>query len=242
MCCIIKQLINVGLALQQCDAAENGELLEDEDTQVCCNKRLSKILKPLLSDPRKASELNTIIKKNQIGHYMAFNMKDHPILPAIYDGSINHPILARFLCQVRELKRFSEDANKALKDMQCSKVNLTASALPTFLWARDPPGENYDNDNIFEGMFDGYLLEQTMQHIFTSPSSAYGGEICATHTCNAALHDMTMVEAVHIAYGCLQVHFGISAKNAWSKVDGAFNYRDFYNNIVKLIENSPDPK
>jgi hypothetical protein len=57
--------------------------------------------------------------KNKIGHYMAFNMKDHPILPAIYDGSgscshigINHPILARFLCQVRELKRFSEDSNK----------------------------------------------------------------------------------------------------------------------------------
>jgi len=44
--------------------------------------------------------------------------------------------------------------------MQCSKVNLTASALPTFLWARDPPGEDYDNNNIFEGMFDGYLLEQ----------------------------------------------------------------------------------
>ncbi|KAG1799963.1 uncharacterized protein BJ212DRAFT_1204510, partial [Suillus subaureus] len=89
------------------------------------------------------------------------------IHPAIYDGSgshthmgINHPILAHFLCPVRELKRFSEDADKAFKDMQCGKINLTASTLPAFLWAGDPPGEDYDNDNMFEGMFDGYLLEQ----------------------------------------------------------------------------------
>jgi len=40
----------------------------------------------------------------------------------------------------------------------------------------------------------------------------------------------------------IQVHFGISAKNAWSKVDSAFNYRDFYNNIVMLIEDLPDPE
>ncbi|KAG0693331.1 hypothetical protein DFH29DRAFT_1039774 [Suillus ampliporus] len=153
---------------------------------------------------------------------------------------INHPVLVRFLCLVRELKRFSEDADKAFKDIQCGKVNLTASALPAFLWAGDLPGEDYDDDNMFEGMFDGYLLEQTMRHIFTSPSSAYGGETRATRTCNAALHDMTTVEAAHITYGCLQVRFGISARNAWSEIDGAFNYRDFYNNIVKLIEDSPD--
>ncbi|KAG2029384.1 hypothetical protein BDR03DRAFT_880931 [Suillus americanus] len=81
-----------------------------------------------------------------------------------------------------------------------------------------------------------------MRHIFTSPSSAYGGETRATRTCNAALHDMTTVEAAHIAYGCLQVRFGISAKNAWSEIDGAFNYREFYNNIIELIEDSPDPE
>ncbi|KAG2122548.1 hypothetical protein BD769DRAFT_1389630 [Suillus cothurnatus] len=242
-CCVARCIDVFCLALQQPDAAEKGELSEDKDTQMssgvqeqykrnfACLLQLAPSLKPLLSNPRKALELNTIIKKSQIGHYAAFNTKDHPIWPAIYDGSglrfhmgINHPVLVHFLCPVRELKRFSEDANKALKDMQCGKVNLTTSALPAFLWARDPPGEDYDDDNMFKGMFDGYLLEQTMQHILTSPSSAYGGETRATHTCNAALHDMTTVEAVHIAYGCLQVHFGISTKNTWSKVDGAFNY------------------
>ncbi|KAG2335689.1 hypothetical protein BDR05DRAFT_856723, partial [Suillus weaverae] len=126
--------------------------------------------------------------------------------------------------------------------IQCGKIKVTAFALPAFLWAGDPPGTDYNDNNMFEGMFEGYLLERTMRHIFTSPSSAYGGETRATRTCNAALHDMTTVEAAHIAYGCLQVRFSISAKNAWSEIDGAFNYREFYNNIIDLIEDSPDPE
>ncbi|KAG1818590.1 uncharacterized protein BJ212DRAFT_1298665 [Suillus subaureus] len=223
-CCIARCINVFCLALQQHDAAENGELSEDEDSQVSREKQLSKIsskvqerykrnyaqllqlapsLKPLLGNPWKASELNTIIKKmdatisathsddtshlkSQIGHYAAFNTKDHPIYLAIYDRSsswthlgINHPVLVQFLCLVRELGRFSEDADKALKDIQCSKVNLTTFMLPAFLWAGDPPGQDYNNNNMFEGMFDGYLLER--------------------------------------------VHFGISAKNTWSKIDGAFN-------------------
>ncbi|KAG2125265.1 hypothetical protein BD769DRAFT_1737475 [Suillus cothurnatus] len=31
-----------------------------------------------------------------------------------------------------------------------------------------------------------------------------------------------------------------SAKNVWSEIDGAFNYREFYNTIIKLIKDSPD--
>lgn len=251
--CKTKQLISVGLALQQHDAAEH--VSEDEDLRATLDKRLSKMwvtfkfnhllnfllhhrsskvkdryrknyaqllelapsLKTLLGDHRKTAELNVIIKKvsicaymriiytdfihqmdtvisatrsddtsrlkSQIGHYAAFNTKDHPIRPAIYDGSgsrthmgINHPVLARFLCPVRELKAFSEDADqwvfvskftschsnfeRALKNIQCGKVSLTASALPAFLWAGDPPGSNYDDDNMFQGMFEGYLLER----------------------------------------------------------------------------------
>jgi hypothetical protein len=62
---------------------------------------------------------DTSCLKSQIGHYVAFNTKDYPICLAIYDGSgsnthmcINHPVLAHFLCLVRELKSFSEDADK----------------------------------------------------------------------------------------------------------------------------------
>ena len=58
--------------------------------------------------------------KSQIGHYATLDCRS-PIMPAIYDGTgsrthlgINHPILAQFLCPVRELKAFSEDAAKCV--------------------------------------------------------------------------------------------------------------------------------
>lgn len=41
--CKTKQLITVGLSLQQRDAAENGDVSEDEDIQVSRDKRLSKM-------------------------------------------------------------------------------------------------------------------------------------------------------------------------------------------------------
>jgi hypothetical protein len=46
-----------------------------------------------------------------------------------------------------------------------------------------------------------------MHHIFTGPSTALGDDSRATHSCNASLHDMTTVEAEHIAYACVQVSF-----------------------------------
>jgi len=41
--CKMKQLITVGLSLQQCDTAENGDVLEDKDLWVSCNKQLLKM-------------------------------------------------------------------------------------------------------------------------------------------------------------------------------------------------------
>lgn len=104
-----------------------------------------------------------------------------------------------------------------------------------------------------------------MRHIFTSPSSAYGGETRATRTCNAALHNMTTVEAAHIAYGCLQVRLLqayiltshsilfrfvlVSALRTLgpksmvlSTTGNSTTYREFYNTIIELIEDSPDPE
>ncbi|KAG1760894.1 hypothetical protein EDD22DRAFT_780536 [Suillus occidentalis] len=112
--------------------------------------------------------------KGQIGHYAAFNCHS-PIMPPIYDGTgsrthlgINHPILAQFLCPVRELKAFSEDADKAQKKLQNGKIRMTASALPAFLWPGDLPGKDYDDNNMFEGMFEGHLLERVC--VFSSLS------------------------------------------------------------------------
>jgi hypothetical protein len=41
--CKVKKLINVGLALQQRDTVENGDITEDEDLRASRDKRLSKM-------------------------------------------------------------------------------------------------------------------------------------------------------------------------------------------------------
>ena len=41
--CKTKQLISVGLSLQQHDAVENGDVSEDEDVRASRDKRLSKM-------------------------------------------------------------------------------------------------------------------------------------------------------------------------------------------------------
>ncbi|KIK80649.1 hypothetical protein PAXRUDRAFT_765069, partial [Paxillus rubicundulus Ve08.2h10] len=56
------------------------------------------------------------------------------------------------------------------------------------------------------------------------------------------LHDMTSIDAEHIAYTCVQAHFGIMSKSTWSEKDGIFSYLKFYHAIVSLILDATDKK
>ncbi|KIJ21160.1 hypothetical protein PAXINDRAFT_6930 [Paxillus involutus ATCC 200175] len=51
---------------------------------------------------------------------------------------------------------------------------------------------------------------------------------------------MDNIEAAHIAYSCVQAHFGISAKNRWGETDGPFSYCIFYYTVMEEIEDSID--
>ncbi|KAG2738322.1 hypothetical protein P692DRAFT_20758989 [Suillus brevipes Sb2] len=117
---------------------------------------------------------------------------------------------------------------------------MTAIDFPVFLWAGNPPGSRYDENTMNEGLFQGYFLERIMRHIFTGPSTALGDDSRATRSCNASLHDMTTVEAEHIAYACIQARFAISNKNKWGEADGEFNNRAFYYNIIDFIRDCED--
>ncbi|KAF9228983.1 hypothetical protein BS17DRAFT_216485 [Gyrodon lividus] len=79
-----------------------------------------------------------------------------------------------------------------------------------------------------------------MRHIFTDPSTSLGGGARSTRPCNAELQVMDKVEAAHIAYACVQAHFGISSENKWVEKDGSFSYRLFYYTIVEDIEDCED--
>ncbi|KAG1789935.1 uncharacterized protein HD556DRAFT_1446512 [Suillus plorans] len=225
-------------------------------------------LKPLIAgskDPKKASQLRKIIRKMEsvisgtcsddstrlkipICDYVAPNPAEKAVVPPLHDGSsgrrthlgVNHPVLARFLCPIGEIENFNEDPTSTIERLQSGKIRMEADAFPAFLWNGDLPGGNYDPDNMMDGFLDGFVLKRTMKHIFTGPSTAYGAQSRGTRPSNAALHAMTTVEPPHIAYGCVQVRFGISSRNTWTEEDGDFNYRDFYRYIIELIDDLPD--
>ncbi|KAJ8588357.1 hypothetical protein M405DRAFT_934148 [Rhizopogon salebrosus TDB-379] len=131
------------------------------------------------SDCKKTAELDKIIGKMEsaisrtrsddsthlkthIGHYVAPNPAEAAVSPPIHDGSgrrthmgINHPVLPRFLCPIGEIARFDEDSKT-----QEGKIRMTADACPAFLWKGDPPGANYDPDDMMFGFLEGYTLER----------------------------------------------------------------------------------
>ncbi|KAG1897519.1 uncharacterized protein F5891DRAFT_923775, partial [Suillus fuscotomentosus] len=134
--------------------------------------------------------------------------------PAIYNGNpsrshldVNHPVLASYLCPVSHLAEFNRDPAEYVLfyiKLASGGICLTTDDFPTFLWSGNPPGCDYDNNAMTEGLLQGYLIECVIQHIFMGPSTALGQDSWATRTCNVMLHNMTTVEAEHIAYACVQ--------------------------------------
>ncbi|KAG1811075.1 hypothetical protein EV424DRAFT_1349712 [Suillus variegatus] len=164
-----------------------------------------------------------------------------PLVSALQSHlGVNHPVLVSFLCPVSHLAEFNRDPAEGQKKLASGGICMTANDFPAFLWSGNPPGCDYDNDTMTEGLLHGYLIECVMQHIFTGPSTALGQDSRVTRTCNAMLHDVTTVEVEHIAYACVQAHFGISAQNKWSDINGNFKYPEFYHNIIDFIRNCGD--
>ncbi|KAG1774443.1 hypothetical protein EV702DRAFT_974801, partial [Suillus placidus] len=93
-----------------------------------------------------------------------------------------------------------------------ASLKVTSALWPAYLYPGNIPGNDFDPEDIIEGLFHGYLLERVTKHIFTSPSSALKvGVSSGTRACNAKLHGMIRVEAEHIAYAAVQVTFVFTA-------------------------------
>ncbi|KAG1823131.1 hypothetical protein EV424DRAFT_1346463 [Suillus variegatus] len=257
--CKVDKLIKIGCLLQQEEAADKGELDESEAEKENRRRRLSAMslktrdrytrnyqqllhlapsIRSLINDRTKARELTKVTQKDTM---LRRFQSDGGLKPAIYNGNpsrshlgVNHPVLASYLCPVSRLAEFNRDPAEGQKKLASGGIRLTANDFPAFLWSGNPPG------SMTEGLLQGYLIERVMRHIFTGLSTALGQDSRATRTCNAMLHDMTTVEAKHIAYACVQARFGISAQNKWSDIDGNFNYPEFYHNIIDFIRDCGD--
>ncbi|KAG1728048.1 uncharacterized protein EDB91DRAFT_1060800 [Suillus paluster] len=195
--------------------------------------------------PEDASKL-----KPYIGHYAAVepDMKGLELL--IFSDNkksrtrmgVNHPQIAAMLCPIKHLTLYNEDHKKIQAQLQNGEVKMHAAAWPAFAYEGDSPGENFDLLNMQDGLFKGYLMKWVFRHIFKGPSSALVKDREAVTTCsgNAKLHNMTRVDAEHIAYTFVQACMSISSRNNWQATDGNYNYHDTYYRIIKAIRDPFD--
>ncbi|KAG1823573.1 uncharacterized protein BJ212DRAFT_1199201, partial [Suillus subaureus] len=137
------------------------------------------------------------------------------VYPPITDNSkshaqmgFNHVQLGKMLCPTKYLADYIKDPHgdyRMKNKFNNGSLKVTAALWPAFLYPGDIAGEDFNPEDIVEGLFHRYLLEQVTKHIFTSPSSALkAGVSNGTCACNAKLHRMAEVEAKHIAYAAVQ--------------------------------------
>ncbi|KIJ10135.1 hypothetical protein PAXINDRAFT_86505, partial [Paxillus involutus ATCC 200175] len=132
--------------------------------------------------------------------------------------------------------------SRTCNDLESGKLPMTAEDLPAFLWSGERPGDDYNPENKLSCLFKSYYLVHVAQHIFLGSSSALGGDSHATRSCNVVLHDMSSVDAEHIAYTCIQARFSVVSKSTWSEKDSIFSYLKFYRTIVSLILDATDKR
>jgi len=106
--------------------------------------------------------------------------------------------------------------HRTRSQLEDGSIIMCTDAFPAFLWAGNPPGCDFNEDNMLDRLFKGYLplcvhskflsndtvchcQEIRLQSIYSSSKS------CGLHPCNAILHDMITVEPEHITYTCILV-------------------------------------
>ncbi|KAG1767870.1 hypothetical protein EV702DRAFT_1012929 [Suillus placidus] len=178
-----------------------------------------------------------------MGSYAAPHPDKQLVFPPIADNSksrtkmgFNHAQLGKMLCPAKYLDDYSKDPIGMKNKFDSASLKVTSALWPAYLYPGDIPGNNFNPEDIIEGLFCGYLLERVTKHIFTSPSSALKvGVSSGTCACNTKLHGMTRVEAEHIAYAAVQARFAISSLDKWKDKDTLFHYPDYYTRIINLI-------
>ncbi|KAG1742279.1 uncharacterized protein EDB91DRAFT_1051986 [Suillus paluster] len=105
--------------------------------------------------------------KTCIGQYAAPRPTDEGLSPTIFTDNkscaklgVNHPQLAALLCPIKHVKAFHEDPKKVQAQLQNAVIKMQMAAWPAFSYAGDPPGADFDPDNVQEGFLQSYYLKR----------------------------------------------------------------------------------
>ncbi|KAJ7938032.1 hypothetical protein B0H13DRAFT_2648853 [Mycena leptocephala] len=138
---------------------------------------------------------------------------------------IYHDDLSRLLCPV-EFDWADKDVRTAIRESD-PDYQITADSW----WAGLYPIDKFYPTHPDARLFTNILLLKVYKFIFTSPFKSKRNV--------AAIIGLKAVTGRSIAYAAYRV--ALSDASHWDDQDGAFDYREFYNNVVEYFEFPPGP-
>ncbi|KAE9405610.1 hypothetical protein BT96DRAFT_988386 [Gymnopus androsaceus JB14] len=209
-------------------------------------KLYSRLLKTLEYDDPKTLNVNTI--KGAVVAWLPYvwprNVKvktvkgsyDLPI--ATIDKSvrgIENKIIALFLCPHSRLKEAFGSSSAAcihlISELKNHQIQTLADGWPALLYDLNA----FCASNKWKDYLHGKMLLYTVRTIFMLPTSALGQQNIKTRGGNAKLLGLSKVSPEMIAYSAVQLWFSLSNLQQYAKMDGLFNFEEFYHFILDSI-------
>ncbi|KAJ7249707.1 hypothetical protein C8J57DRAFT_1521737 [Mycena rebaudengoi] len=137
-----------------------------------------------------------------------------------------HPVTAKLLCPIS-----LPAVDATYMAIQNGEKEVNGTQMPRFMYS-----EQFNPDDLEEGLLEGHTLRAAVKHIYQGPSAALQPDgFNRGKAGNAALNGVTSLTSRDIAYTACQTRFAMSSVQTWNEMDGAFNYSDFYWSIVALL-------
>ncbi|KAJ6619260.1 hypothetical protein B0H10DRAFT_2433485 [Mycena sp. CBHHK59/15] len=157
-----------------------------------------------------------------------------PLNPAIAPGTSKatrgsaHPTFARLLCPLEY-----DDTPSTYTDIDSGAKDINARQLPRFLF----PFNQVNDESALDTVLTGPIMLRASKAVFMGPSSALQGDgYHRGKPPNSVNIGMKKFTPRIIAYIALQVRFNLSSMQEWNKVDGHFDYEEFFWMIVELFD------
>ncbi|KAG1860983.1 hypothetical protein C8R48DRAFT_604681 [Suillus tomentosus] len=110
-----------------------------------------------------------------IGNYAVAQPEVKGLEPPIFSENkksrarmgVNHPQLAGMLCPVKHVNTYHADPKKVQEQLQNGEIRMNAGAWPALAYPGDPPGIDFDVEDIQEGLLRGHLLKRVCFYFFS---------------------------------------------------------------------------
>ncbi|KAG2112881.1 hypothetical protein DEU56DRAFT_749194 [Suillus clintonianus] len=109
-----------------------------------------------------------------IGNYAAPQPEERGLEPPIFSENkksrarmgVNHPQLAGMLCPIKHASAYHDDPKNVQEQLQNGNIKMTAGTWPALAYPGDPPGADFDIEDVQEGLLKGHLIKRVCFFFF----------------------------------------------------------------------------